>query len=176
MDRDFPRVPCGAESMIERTLVLFKPDAVQRQVVGELITRFERVGLKIAAMKMAHPSVEIAREHYADVAKRRGELILNLNVEFMTSGPIIAVVLEGLHAVELVRKMVGSTEPKSSAPGTIRGDYAHHSYAYADEQKTPIRNLVHASSDSNDAKREIALWFRPEELCSYKTVHEKHTL
>jgi len=161
--------------MIEQTLILFKPDAVERQVVGEIITRFERVGLKIVALKMAHISIDFAKRHYADIAQRRGIVVLNNLVTFITSGPVIALVLEGVHAVELVRKMTGSTEPKESVPGTIRGDYSHHSFVYADQKSMSIKNLIHASGNLADAKREIALWFTPEELCSYKTVHEKHT-
>ena len=111
---------------MERTLVVLKPDAVQRGIVGEVITRFEKVGLKIVGMKMLSPSREHFHHHYEEIGKmisRRGEEAFNVTLEFMQKGPVIAVVLEGVEAAELVRKMVGATEPKSALPGTIRGDY-----------------------------------------------------
>ncbi len=161
--------------MIERTLVLIKPDGVQRQLVGRIIQKFEDTGLKIVGIKFVLASKELALKHYdEDVAKRRGEAIRQYNVNFITEGPVVAIVLEGVNAVEIVRKIVGPTEPKTAPPGTIRGDFAHVSYAYADSKKSVIRNLIHASGDLEFAKKEISLWFRPEELHSYKTVHEKH--
>jgi nucleoside-diphosphate kinase len=97
-------------------------------------------------------------------------------VEFLTSGPALALVLEGPHAVELVRKIVGVTLPSNAQPGTIRGDYSFDSSALANAQKRPIRNLVHASGDIDEAEFEIALWFQPDELLEYDTIHQKHML
>lgn len=163
---------------IERTLILFKPDAVQRGVVGEILTRFERVGLKIIATKMIAPDREHYHKHYEEIGKvitRRGEETFNNVLSMMNEGPVIAMVLEGVEAVELVRKLVGSTEPKSSAPGTIRGDYSHMSYGYGDAAKKGIPNLIHASGDISDAKQEIPHWFSDSELYEYKTLNEKYT-
>ncbi|RMF07149.1 nucleoside-diphosphate kinase [Candidatus Woesearchaeota archaeon] len=160
-------------SMIERTLVLLKPDAVQRCFVGEIITRFERVGLKIVGMKMVWVDKEFSRKHYSDHVDKPFYPGLE---NFITEGPVIAMVLEGIHAVEVVRKLVGPTEPKQAPPGTIRGDFSHHSYAYTDKKGIAIKNLIHASGSVEDAKKEVSLWFKPEELHSYKTVHDVHTL
>ena len=157
--------------MIERTLVLLKPDAVQRSLVGEILTRFEKVGTKIVGMKMVWVNKEFSKLHYKDHVEKPFYKGLEA---FIVQGPLIAVVLEGINAVETVRKLVGSTEPKKAAPGTIRGDYAHHSYEYADAKKIAIKNLIHASDTVENAKREVELWFKPEELHSYKTVHEFH--
>src|SRR5579864_682984 len=119
---------------MERTLVLLKPDAVDRGLVGEIMTRFERAGLKIAGLKMTWPKKEHAEKHYTeDLAQRRGQHVRDMMIEMITSGPIVAVVLEGVEAVEIVRKMAGATEPKAAAPGTIRGDYSHVSFKHADE-------------------------------------------
>lgn len=159
--------------MIERTLVLLKPDAVQRSFVGEIVSRFEKVGLKIVGMKMVWIDEKFSKKHYEAHVKKSFYVGLE---KFITEGPVIAIAIEGIQAVEIVRKMVGNTEPKSALPGTIRGDYAHHSYAYSDEKGIAIKNLIHASGDSNDAKRELSLWFKPEELHSYKTVHDVHVL
>ncbi len=161
--------------MMERTLVLLKPDAVQRALSGRIIQRFEDVGLKIIGMKMVQASREHAATHYADVGVRRGQKILEQNVNFLQEGPVIALVLEGIQAIELVRKMVGSTESKAAQPGTIRGDFSHQSYAYADANNQVIKNLIHASSSNEDAQKEIALWFSKNELHDYKSVHERHT-
>ena len=92
----------------------------------------------------------------------------------ITEGPVVSMAIEGLHAVETVRKIVGGTEPKGASPGTIRGDFAHHSYQYTDTKGIAIKNLVHASGNVEEAKQEVELWFKPEELHTYKTVHEKH--
>ncbi|MFH0970530.1 MAG: nucleoside-diphosphate kinase [Candidatus Diapherotrites archaeon] len=161
--------------MMERTLVLIKPDGVQRQIAGRILQRFEDVGLKIIGMKLVQPSREHSTNHYADVGQRRGQKVLDQNINFLAEGPVIALVLEGIQSIELVRKMVGSTEPKSSPPGTIRGDFSHQSYAWCDTKGQVIRNLIHASSSKEDAQKEIALWFAPNELYDYKTVHEQHT-
>src|SRR6266568_4934992 len=118
---------------VQKTLVLFKPDAVQRGIVGEILSRFERVGLKIVATKMLAPDQKHYHRHYEEIGKlktRHGESVFNVTLNSMAQGPVVALVLEGVEAVSLVRKLVGSTEPKSAAPGTIRGDYSHMSYGY----------------------------------------------
>jgi nucleoside-diphosphate kinase len=163
---------------MERTLILLKPDAVQRGIVGEIITRFERVGLKIVATKMLAPDRDHYYKHYEDIGKmvsRRGEHAFNVTLDFMMAGPVIAVVLEGVEAVSLVRKMVGGTEPKTADPGTIRGDYSHISFSHADVKKVGIPNLIHASGDPDEAKQEIAHWFNDDELFDYKTASEHFT-
>lgn len=158
--------------MIEKTLVLIKPDGVQRGISGKVIERFENAGLKIVAMKMVWIDKEFSKKHYKDhVAKSFYPTLENM----ITSGPVIALVLEGVEAIEVIRKLVGGTEPKSAAPGTIRGDFSHHSYSYADKNKKSIANIIHASSSKKDAEFEISLWFNKKEIHSYKTVHEKHT-
>jgi len=162
--------------MIQRTLVLLKPDAVQRGLIGRIIMRFEDAGLKIVAMKMIWPDEELARKHYdEDLERRRGKKVRDLLVKFLTEhGPVVAMVLEGVEAVEVVRKMVGGTEPKSALPGTIRGDFAHLSFEYADQKSKAVPNLIHASGTPEEAEKEISIWFDKEEIHSYQTVHEKH--
>lgn len=186
--------------MEERTLVLIKPDAVRKAISGKIISRFEDAGLKIIAMKMIWADQNLAENHYFldenwamsvyEKTKKNydkegkefpysdpldvGRTIQEWNKKFLMEGPVIAIVLEGPHAIELTRKMVGSTEPRSSAPGTIRGDYASiESYPVADAQKRVMRNLIHASDSVETAKREISLWFSAEEIHSgYKTIHD----
>jgi nucleoside-diphosphate kinase len=163
---------------IERTLILFKPDAVQRGVIGEILTRFERVGLKIVGTKMISPDRDHYYKHYEEIGQvitRRGEKVFDNVLDTMNEGPVIAMVLEGIEAVELVRKLVGSTEPKSSAPGTIRGDFSHMSYGYGDAQDKGIPNLIHASGDKDDAAKEIPHWFSDAELFDYSVLNEKFT-
>jgi len=164
--------------MIQRTLVLFKPDTVQRGLVGEILSRFERVGLKIVATKMIAPNKEHYHKHYEEIGKmitRRGEHAFDVTLKMMVEGPVIAMVFEGVEAVALVRKLVGPTEPKSAQPGTIRGDYSHMSFGYADTQEKGIPNLIHASGDEDEAVQEIAHWFADSELYGYTTAHEKFT-
>ena len=162
---------------MERSLVLLKPDSIDRGLIGEIITRFERAGLKIAGLKMTWPKKELAAKHYTeDLAQRRGEHVRNLMIEMLTSGPIVAICLEGVEAVEIVRKMVGTTEPKAAAPGTIRGDYSHVSFKHADSKKMGVYNLVHASGSVPEAESEIAIWFSPEELHEHKPGYTKHTI
>lgn len=162
----------------ERTLIVFKPDAVQRGIVGEILSRFEKVGLKIVAAKMLKPDYDHYHKHYEDIGKvisRRGQKVFDITLEMMNEGPVIACVLDGVEAVSLVRKMVGTTEPKSALPGTVRGDYSHMSFAHADANDLGIPNILHASGDSEEAKLEIAHWFKPDEIFDYETVHEKFT-
>lgn len=167
-----------SKELIQRTLILFKPDAVQRGIVGEILTRFERVGLKIIGTKMIFPSKEHYHKHYEGIGKmvtRRGEKAFDMALEFMTQGPVIAMVFEGVEAVELVRKLVGGTEPKTALPGTIRGDYSHMSFGYADEHNVGIPNLIHASGSIEEAKQEISHWFSDFEIYDYTSPQEKFT-
>lgn len=167
-----------SSSNVQKTLILFKPDTVQRGLVGEILTRFERVGLKIVATKMIAPDKAHYYKHYEEIGKmvtRRGEHAFNVTLEMMVQGPVIAMVFEGVEAVALVRKLVGPTEPKTAAPGTIRGDYSHMSFGYADEEGKGIPNLIHASGDPEEAEQEINHWFSDTELYSYNSVHEKFT-
>jgi len=163
--------------MIQRTLILLKPDAIQRSLVGRILERFENAGLKIVATKMIWADSKLADKHYNDLGKRRGEEVKKRMVQFLTeSGPVIAIVLKGVEAVEVVRKIVGGTEPKTALPGTIRGDFAHLSLAYGDSKGKGVPNLIHASGSIDEAEREIDLWFKPEEIHSYKLSHEEHVL
>ena len=167
-----------SKNLIQRTLILFKPDAVQRGIVGEILTRFERVGLKIVGTKMIFPNKEHYHKHYEGIGKmvtRRGEKAFDMALEFMTQGPVIAMVFEGVEAVELVRKLVGGTEPKSALPGTIRGDYSHMSFGYADEHNVGIPNLIHASGSVEEAKQEIEHWFSNYEIYDYSSPRETFT-
>lgn len=157
--------------MIERSLVIIKPDGVQRSLIGEIIKRFENTGLKIIGMKMVWADRKFAEEHYK---AHKAKPFFKDVVDFITEGPIVAFVIEGVHAVENVRKMVGSTSPNEAAPGTIRGDFAHISMKYASEKGSGGKNLIHASATKKEADEEIKLWFKKEELHSYKTVHEMH--
>lgn len=163
---------------MEQTLVIFKPDAVMRGIVGEILTRFERVGLKIIAVKMIAPDDEHYVEHYEGIGTlktRKGDEIFESQLATMRDGPVIAIVLEGVEAVEAVRKMVGDTQPKSAQPGTIRGDYAHVSYGQASSTGRGVANVVHASADAKEATKEIAHWFSKAELHQYQAVHERFT-
>lgn len=164
---------------MERTLIIFKPDAVQRGLVGEILTRFEKVGLKIVAMKMLSPGYDHYYHHYETIGKmvsRRGEAQFKVQLGAMQEGPVIAAVLEGVEAVPLVRKLVGATNAKDAAPGTIRGDYAHASLDYVNKHNVALPTLLHASGDSDEAKEEIAHWFSDEEIYdAYYTVHEYFT-
>jgi len=165
-------------SNVQKTLVVFKPDTVQRGLVGEILSRFERVGLKIVATKMIAPDKEHYYKHYEEIGKmvtRRGETAFNVTLNMMIEGPVIAMVFEGVEAVALVRKLVGPTEPKAALPGTIRGDYSHMSFGYADTEEKGIPNLIHASGDEEEAEQEIAHWFADSELYAYKALNEKFT-
>jgi len=163
---------------IERTLLIFKPDAIQRGIVGEIMTRFERVGLKVIGMKMVHPDLDHYHKHYEGIGTmitRHGKTIFDYTVNCIICGPVIAVVLEGVESIAIARKLTGATEPKSAAIGTIRGDYCHISYGRADSEQKGIRNLIHTSADATEAEQEIKLWFDDKELFDYEVLHEKYT-
>ena len=183
----------------ERTFVIIKPDGIQRSLIGEVIGRFERVGLKVVAMKMMMATPDLVEKHYTldpawrtvtgektiksyvskgltppstDPLEITARILKNL-VTYMTAGPIVAFVLEGAHAVQIVRKLVGSTEPLSSDVGTIRGDFVLDSYQMSDADSRAARNVVHASGSVKEAADEINHWFKPAELMKYKTINEK---
>ena len=158
--------------MIERTLVIIKPDGVQRSLIGSIITRFENAGMKVVGMKMAWANKKFAQEHYK---AHKSKSFFKELVDFITEGPVVAFVIEGVHAVENARRLVGTTSPHSAPPGTIRGDYAHISMAYASKKGSGGKNLIHASGTKQEADAEIKLWFGKDEVHSYTTVHEKHT-
>ncbi|MCK5449754.1 nucleoside-diphosphate kinase [Candidatus Pacearchaeota archaeon] len=163
--------------MIQQTLVLIKPDGVARGLTGEIIKRFEQRGLKIVALKLVKIDNDLAKQHYTeDISKRLGEKVRNMLLNFITEGPIIAMIIEGVNAIENVRKIVGVTESKAALPGTIRGDFSHVSYSYADKKEIAIKNLVHASADETDAKNETALWFSIDEIFDYKRAGDEHIL
>lgn len=160
---------------IQRTLVIFKPHAVQRAIIGEILARFEKVGLKLVGLKMINPTKEQYYHHYetiGTVISRHGQKVFDNTLAMMQDAPVIALVLEGVSAVEVVRKMTGATEPKSALPGTIRGDYAHMNYGHSDEQGYGLHNIIHASGNLEEAKSEIEHWFKPEELFAYDSVHD----
>lgn len=162
---------------LERSLVLLKPDAIDRGLVGEIITRFERTGLKLAGLKLVWSDKDTAMKHYTeDLAERRGQHVRDLMIDMITSGPIVAIAIEGIEAVEVVRKMVGETEPKKALPGTIRGDYAHTSFQYADKKKIGVFNIVHASANPEEAEIELSVWFNDYELHSFTPGYTKYTL
>ena len=157
--------------MIEKSLVIVKPDGVERGLIGEILKRFENAGLKIIGMKMVWIDKKFAGEHYK---AHKSKPFFRELVEFITEGPVVAFVLEGVHAVENVRRLVGATSPHQAAPGTIRGDFAHLSMAYASKKGLGGKNIIHASGTKKEADEEIKLWFGKNELHSYSTVHEKH--
>lgn len=188
--------------MIQRSLILLKPDAVKRGIVGEIIDRFEQAGLKIVGAKFMEADKRLASKHYnkddtwkKEIGKLRladcekygldpmevcgsidpveiGDRVNKDNFEYLTSGPLFAFVLEGVNAVAKVRKMVGHTFSLEAAPGTIRGDYGLENVHVSLERKGTIYNMIHASGTPEEAELEISLWFKPEELFSYKRVHE----
>lgn len=183
----------------ERTLVVIKPDGVQRSLIGEIIKRFERVGLKLVGLKFFVPNKDLIEKHYTiydgwfesvgnkgikgslDQGKKplfedpieMGKFILNINTKYVTSGPVVAMVWEGVHSVEIVRKLVGNTEPRSSDVGTIRGDFVLDSFILANTDKRSVRNIIHASSSVEDANLEIKLWFKDNEIIDYRLVQEQ---
>ncbi len=183
----------------ERTLVLIKPDGVQRSLIGEIIKRYERSGLKLAGMKMIVSTAEHIEKHYTVDPEWRsvtGEktiksykdkgltppsedplaitaVILENLKKYMVSGPIIAMVWQGVHAVKIVRKITGGTEPLTSDVGTIRGDFVLDSYQLGDMDNRAVRNLVHASGSVKEAEMEINHWFKPEEIINYRLVQDE---
>lgn len=183
----------------ERTLVIVKPDGIQRSLIGEIIKRYEQVGLKLIGIKMMVPTEELIEKHYTldpewrvktglktikgytdkglkpphdDPIVITGIILKNL-VRYMTKGPVIAMVWQGAHAVEVVRKLTGGTEPRTSTVGTIRGDYVLDSYSMSDPDGRAIRNLVHASGSVKEAEDEIAHWFKKVEIIDYRLLLEQ---
>lgn len=189
---------------IEQTLVLIKPDGVQRGLIGEIIRRFERRGLKIIGLKMVHLDKEFAKKHYPvteewynKVGKNTlddcekygvsveesmgtkepieiGKKVHQWNVDLLISGPVIAMVLEGVHAIESTRKMAGETIPNLAQIGTIRGDFTGVSALSANIKGKAVYNLVHTSKNKEEAEEEIKLWFNKKELYDYKLPHQEH--
>lgn len=181
----------------EQTIVLIKPDGVKRGIIGEVIARFERVGLKILAAKLIWVDKTLVGKHYKDdrdyhrgVGIRTlenykkygldpkeklgtkdpveiGKLVRKWNMEFLSSGPVLAVIFEGPDAISIVRKMIGHTYPAESLPGTIRGDYSLESVYLANNQSRAIKNLIHASGSKEEAEFERKLWFKEDEIYSY---------
>jgi len=163
----------------EQTLILIKPDGVKRGLIGEVIKRFEQRGLKIVALKLTKVDKEFAKKHYTnDVEKRRGKEVRDRLIEYISDEPIVAIVIEGVDAISNVRKICGDTESKSALPGTIRGDFSHVSYKYADDKKLAVKNIIHASSNQDDAKYEINLWFqnKNKDIHKYKLSADEHFL
>ncbi|MEV6675253.1 nucleoside-diphosphate kinase [Streptomyces erythrochromogenes] len=163
------------ENIVERTLVLLKPDALVRGFGGKIITRFEDAALKIVGIKMKQMDAEFTRRHYFDLEERLGPEVYNLTATFMQQGPVIALVLEGFDAVATVRKIVGSTYPNDAPAGTIRGDFSHYSRGASAASGKAVANLVHASGNKEEADMEVALWFDKDELHDYRTLAEIFT-
>ncbi|MCF7815912.1 MAG: nucleoside-diphosphate kinase [Candidatus Pacebacteria bacterium] len=182
----------------ERTFVILKPDTVQRSLVGEVIKRFERTGLKFTAMKMFVPEEAKLLTHYnkddawflkkgnriiEDLksqglpvekdAMAYGRSIIDTIVTYMTAAPVVAMILEGNQAVAVVTKLVGTTEPSTSDVGTIRGDYTVDSYTHSSYENRAVRNLIHCSESPEEAEREIKVWFADEEIMNYVTAQER---
>ncbi|MFB6175038.1 MAG: nucleoside-diphosphate kinase [Candidatus Nanohalobium sp.] len=156
---------------VERTFVAIKPDAVKRGLVGKITERFEEAGFKICGMKMVQATDQLLEKHYEEhVDKPFYEGL----AEYMKQGPVVGMVLEGVHAAENVRKIVGDTSAKDADPSTIRGQYGHMSMDYADDAGRLYKNLVHAS-EPGEQEREIEIWFSEDELHDYKTAHEEET-
>ena len=179
-------------------MVLIKPDGVQRSLVGEIIKRFERTGLKLMGLKFLIPDENTVKNHYLanenwleNVGKKSlaayekkglkspygdpikcGEVVLERLIRFMTSGPVVAMVWQGNEAVGIVRKITGGTEPLSSDVGTIRGDFTVDSYGLSDTDDRAIRNLIHASGVPDEAEKEIKIWFKDGELLKYRLIQE----
>jgi nucleoside-diphosphate kinase len=163
------------EHMVERTLVLLKPDAVVRGFAGKIITRFEDAALKIVGVKMKQMDAEFTRRHYFDLEERLGSEVYNVTATFMQQGPVIALVLEGFDAIATVRKIVGSTYPNEAPAGTVRGDFSHYSGAASLTTGKAVANLVHASGNKEEADQEVELWFDKDELHEYRTLAEIFT-
>lgn len=186
----------------ERTLVLIKPDGVKRGLIGEAIKRFEQRGLKVIALKMIEPGAKQFHDHYpkeqawidrlgdktlsafqkyglspkvvlgTDDPKKIGPAVRSWIITYMTSGPVVAMVIEGIHSIDMVRKIVGPTLPNMAEMGTLRGDYSVDSPTLANVNKRAIHNLIHASENSAEAEHEIKHWFTKTELHDYKRAEE----
>lgn len=179
--------------MKEKTVILVKHDGVQRGLVGEIIKRFEQRGLKISAMKLIKPSKELAEKNYLitpewaeklgnntrKAAEKQGIELKETNeeiakrvhgwlIDYLCEGPIVAILFEGYHAIEIGRKIVGHAEARQAQVGTIRGDFSTESYFLADNLKRPIRNMVHASGNKAEAENETKVWFNKDEVYDYK--------
>ena len=160
--------------MIQQTLVLIKPDGVARGLIGEVIKRFEQRGLKIVALKLAKIDMDHAKKHYTEeISKKHGEKVRESLLKYLTQGPVIAMVIEGVGAIKIVRKIVGATFPGDADLGTIRGDFCHTSKEYV-KAKDKGDNVVHASANEEDATNEISLWFSVDEIHDYKRCGESH--
>ena len=146
---------------LEKTFVMIKPDGVKRGIVGEIISRFERAGFKVVAMKLIYVDRDFSKKHYSEHIEKPFYKSLE---NFLVSGPVLAMVLEGAKAISRVRTMVGATEPNSANPGTIRGDFSHITYDRADSKGGEMPNLIHASDSTESSKKEIALWFSQNEI------------
>jgi nucleoside-diphosphate kinase len=183
----------------ERTLVVIKPDGVQRSLIGEIIKRFERSGLKLIGLKFIVPSPEFIEQHYTldknwlvnvgnksiqgliekgitpstEDPEAAGRKVLDVLKKYMVSGPVVVMALQGANAVKIVRKIVGNTEPLSSDVGTIRGDFVLDSYNFADADARSVRNLVHASGSVEEGEMELGHWFKEGELVNYRLVQEQ---
>ncbi|MCL4383817.1 MAG: nucleoside-diphosphate kinase [Candidatus Marsarchaeota archaeon] len=183
--------------MMEKTLVLVKPDGVSRALIGTIIAKFENAGLKIVGLKIVKIDKEFAARHYIEDrewlenigAKSKaaykekgielkeqnieiGERVRNQLLDYLTEGPVVAMVIEGNSAIYVVRKLIGATEPRKADSASIRGQYSSDSYDLADEKQRSTKNLVHASEDSKTAEREINLWFNKKEIIEYKRIDE----
>lgn len=186
---------------IQRTLVIVKPDAVQRGLIGEVISRLENRGLKIIALKMVKPSLEHVDEHYpkdeawierlghkgfgvfeeygidpkeymgTDSKKEAGIMVRNWLVNYLTEAPVVPMIVEGVHAIDMVRKIAGNTLPSKAEIGTIRGDYSVDSPAAANLEGRAIKNIIHASETPEEAEHEISHWFSGEEIFEYSLAH-----
>jgi nucleoside-diphosphate kinase len=163
---------------LERCLVLVKPDGVRRGLSGEILRRLEVTGLKVVALKMIKVDRNFAEKHYTyeDIAVRHGEAIRNQLLEYITEGPVIAAVFEGVACVATIRKICGKTEPSSSPAGTIRGDFCHQNYEFCNDVGQSIRNLVHASATVEEAKNEVSLWFGEQDFYSYRRSDQEEHL
>ncbi len=167
------------DANFQTTLVLFKPDAIRRGLIGRILTRIEDAGLNIRGMKLVRATEDQARAHYLweDIGKRHGETVWKNLIDFLLSGPVLALAVHGNGAVEVMRKLCGPTEPLTAPPGTIRGDFSHHGYALSRDANQSIRNVIHASATPEEAERELAVWFDPTELYDYRRCdHEEHFL
>jgi nucleoside-diphosphate kinase len=190
----------GVHPSKERTLVIIKPDGVQRSLIGEIIRRYERAGLKMIAMKMLTATEDMAVKHYYEVGgdawleevgrKARaayekkgltspfatnmdnGRAVMMNNAKYLSAGPVVAMIWQGNQATALVRKITGGTEPLTSDVGTIRGDFTLDTYSLADTDQRSVRNLIHASGNTEEAEKEIPIWFKEEEILQYKHIQE----